>query len=137
MAKKHLVLILTEPTEGREQEYNDYYENLHLREVIETTNLKTAQRFRSPNLAQASFNSHPTIWGKTSVRKNAIKASGAESKHQHSPTPERPVSVMSSTKTAYFFVHFICGFQTLPPRSLSTEDTFMDDIITRTFPLQR
>ena len=46
MAKKHLVLILTEPTEGREQEYNDYYENLHLREVIETTNLKTAQRFK-------------------------------------------------------------------------------------------
>ncbi len=46
MAKKHLVLILTEPMQGREEEYNDYYENLHLREVIETTNLKTAQRFK-------------------------------------------------------------------------------------------
>ena len=25
MAKKHLVLILTEPMQGREEEYNDYY----------------------------------------------------------------------------------------------------------------
>ena len=46
MSKKHLVLILSEPVEGREDEFNDYYENLHLREVLETTQLKTAQRFK-------------------------------------------------------------------------------------------
>lgn len=44
--KKHLVLILTEPTEGQEQAYNDYYENLHLDEVLATTELQTAQRFK-------------------------------------------------------------------------------------------
>ncbi len=46
MPKKHLVLILTEPTEGQEDEYNDYYENLHLKEVLDTTGLRTAQRFK-------------------------------------------------------------------------------------------
>ena len=46
MSKKHLVLILTEPTEGQEAEFNDYYENLHLREVLDTTVLQTAQRFK-------------------------------------------------------------------------------------------
>ena len=46
MSKRHLVLILTEPTEGRESEYNDYYENLHLKEVLETTELRSAQRFK-------------------------------------------------------------------------------------------
>ncbi|MEM9622622.1 MAG: hypothetical protein AAF993_13300 [Pseudomonadota bacterium] len=46
MSKKHLVLILTEPTEGREAEFNDYYENLHLREVLDTTHLQSAQRFK-------------------------------------------------------------------------------------------
>ncbi len=46
MSKKHLVLILTEPTEGNEDEFNDYYENLHLKEVLDTTDLQTAQRFR-------------------------------------------------------------------------------------------
>ncbi len=46
MSKQHLVLILTEPTEGNEDEFNDYYENLHLDEVLETTNLNSAQRFK-------------------------------------------------------------------------------------------
>lgn len=46
MKKKHLVLILTEPTEGNEAEYNDYYENLHLDEVLATTRLTSAQRFK-------------------------------------------------------------------------------------------
>jgi len=46
MNKRHLVLILTEPTEGNEDGFNDYYENLHLREVLDTTALQSAQRFR-------------------------------------------------------------------------------------------
>ncbi|MGR8946636.1 MAG: hypothetical protein ACU84Q_01220 [Gammaproteobacteria bacterium] len=43
---KHLVVVLTEPTDGREDEFNDYYENIHLDEVIETTGWKSAQRFK-------------------------------------------------------------------------------------------
>lgn len=43
---KFKVLILTEPTAGNEAEYNDYYEDLHLDEVLSTTDLLTAQRFR-------------------------------------------------------------------------------------------
>ena len=43
---KHLVVVLTEPSEGQEEEFNDYYENLHLDEVIKTTGWETAQRFK-------------------------------------------------------------------------------------------
>ena len=43
---KHLVLVLTEPTEGQEDEFNDYYENTHLDEVIATTGWTLAQRFK-------------------------------------------------------------------------------------------
>ena len=46
MAAKQLVLVLSEPTAGQEAEYNDYYENLHLEEVLGTTVLKSAQRFK-------------------------------------------------------------------------------------------
>ena len=46
MSKSFLVLVLTEPTHGAEDEFNDYYENTHLDEVIETTGWKSAQRFR-------------------------------------------------------------------------------------------
>ena len=42
---KHIVAVLTEPTEGREAEFNDYYENLHLDEVLASTGWKSAQRF--------------------------------------------------------------------------------------------
>lgn len=43
---KHLVVVLTEPVAGREAEYNDYYENLHLDEVLTTTGWLSAQRFK-------------------------------------------------------------------------------------------
>ena len=46
MANRYIVMVLTEPTEGNEAEFNDYYENLHLDEVLETTTLQSAQRFK-------------------------------------------------------------------------------------------
>lgn len=44
--KKHIVYVLTEPTEGQEGAFNDYYENLHLEEVLQTTAFTSAQRYR-------------------------------------------------------------------------------------------
>ena len=43
---KHVVVVLTEPTAGRDEEYNTYYENLHLDEVLATTGWTSAQRFK-------------------------------------------------------------------------------------------
>lgn len=43
---KHIVAVLTEPAEGREAEFEDYYENTHLDEVIASTGWVSAQRFR-------------------------------------------------------------------------------------------
>ena len=40
---KQIAVVLTEPVEGREA---DYYENLHLDEVIATTGWISAQRFK-------------------------------------------------------------------------------------------
>jgi len=42
---KNLVLVLTEPNDGKQQQFDDYYENLHLDEVLATTGWATAQRF--------------------------------------------------------------------------------------------
>ena len=46
MKNRYLVLVLTEPTEGQEARFNDYYENTHLDEVISSTGWQSAQRFR-------------------------------------------------------------------------------------------
>ena len=43
---KHMVVVLTEPNDGREEEFNDYYENLHLDEVLASTGWSSAQRFK-------------------------------------------------------------------------------------------
>ena len=43
---KQLILVLTEPTEGQTEAFDDYYENIHLDEVLQTTGWKSAQRFR-------------------------------------------------------------------------------------------
>jgi len=43
---KHVVVVLSEPVEGREAEFNDWYENTHIQEVLETTGWKSGQRFR-------------------------------------------------------------------------------------------
>ena len=46
MSNRYLVLVLTEPTEGNEARFNEYYEHTHLDEVIESTGWKSAQRFK-------------------------------------------------------------------------------------------
>ena len=40
------VLVLSEPTEGNEDAFNDWYENQHLDEVLESTGWLSAQRYR-------------------------------------------------------------------------------------------
>jgi len=42
---KYKFIVLSKPVEGREAEYNDWYQNVHLRDLI-ACGFKTAQRFR-------------------------------------------------------------------------------------------
>ena len=42
---KHLMLVFTDPVEGKEDEYNAWYNDVHLAEVIESPGFVRAQRF--------------------------------------------------------------------------------------------
>src|ERR1700747_1897346 len=44
--KRFKVLVLTEPREGREDEFNDHYETLHIDAVLKTTGWSSGQRYR-------------------------------------------------------------------------------------------
>ena len=46
MTNRYLVLVLTEPTDGNEVRFNEYYEQTHLDEVIKSTGWRSAQRFK-------------------------------------------------------------------------------------------
>jgi hypothetical protein len=42
----YLVMVMSNPTEGNEAEFNDWYEHTHLDEVLQTAGFRSAQRFR-------------------------------------------------------------------------------------------
>lgn len=43
---KYKLVVLSRPVEGREGEYNEWYQNKHLGEVVAIDGIKLAQRFR-------------------------------------------------------------------------------------------
>ena len=54
MAKFKLV-VLTEPKAGREDEYNDWYTNQHLADVVDVPGFVSAQRFKIKTLVMGEF----------------------------------------------------------------------------------
>lgn len=43
---KFKIVVLTNPTAGQEDEYNDWYTNRHLRDVVAIPGIRSAQRFK-------------------------------------------------------------------------------------------
>jgi hypothetical protein len=43
---KHVLLVFTDPVEGKEDEYNTWYNDVHLGEVLQTDGFVRAQRFK-------------------------------------------------------------------------------------------
>lgn len=44
--KKTIIFVKTNPVEGKEKEYNEWYSNVHLKEVVSIKGFKSAQRFK-------------------------------------------------------------------------------------------
>ncbi len=42
---KYILLVQSNATDGRDAEYNEWYDNVHLREVLEVQGFEAAQRF--------------------------------------------------------------------------------------------
>jgi hypothetical protein len=43
---RHTFVVFTNPTEGQEDEYNDWYDNTHLSDVLKVEGFVAAQRFK-------------------------------------------------------------------------------------------
>jgi hypothetical protein len=43
---RHTFVVFTNPTEGREDDYNDWYDNTHLSDVLKVEGFVAAQRFK-------------------------------------------------------------------------------------------
>jgi hypothetical protein len=51
---------MTSPVEGREEEFNDWYQNTHLGQVVAVKGIKSAQRFKVAK-AYADGPAHPYL----------------------------------------------------------------------------
>jgi hypothetical protein len=47
---KHVLLVFTDPVEGKEDEYNAWYNDVHLGEVLQADGFVRAQRFKVADL---------------------------------------------------------------------------------------
>ena len=55
MSQKSTLIVFTSPAEGREDEYNDWYDNTHLAEFCALPGVESGQRFKlSPNGPKAA-----------------------------------------------------------------------------------
>mgnify|MGYP001821905945 CR=1 FL=1 len=43
---RYKMVVMSNPVEGREDEYNDWYQNVHLGELVALEGFKSARRFR-------------------------------------------------------------------------------------------
>jgi hypothetical protein len=46
MMARHVIAVLSEPVEGKEDEFNDWYENTHIDEVLSSAVVASGERFR-------------------------------------------------------------------------------------------
>jgi hypothetical protein len=46
MAKKYKMVVFTNAVEGKDKEYNDWYQNTHLKQIVSIKSFVQAQRFR-------------------------------------------------------------------------------------------
>jgi hypothetical protein len=60
MPKKHILVVLSNPVAGKEDEYNDWYSNTHLKDQLKVPGFVGAQRFKlSPTQMNTST---PAKW---------------------------------------------------------------------------
>lgn len=101
---KHVLLVFSDPTEGQEDEYNRWYNEVHLKEVIATPGFVNAQRFKVADVMPgATDHKYLAIYEvDTDDAKKAVEALTAE-------LPNMNMSKSINTKTAKMSILTECS----------------------------
>ncbi len=60
---QHVLMVMSNPVEGREDEYNDWYDNVHLGEVLQVPGFVAARRYvAGPSARGASTHRYLSIY---------------------------------------------------------------------------
>ncbi len=97
---------MSSPVEGREEEYNDWYQNTHLPEVVDLPGIRSAQRFRQArNLKEGEAYPYLTLYDIETDDIDAVLASLAEAAGSGGIN----MSDAIDTENAYAVVYQECG----------------------------
>lgn len=91
------MLVLSEPVEGREAEYDDWYTNTHLGEVVATDGFVAAQRFGLVH-GEGAPHGHLAVYEVEGDLETA-RAALAAGKEQRVPVPD----TMSPERRSWWF----------------------------------
>jgi len=108
MKKKGVLVALTNPVEGREKEYNDWYDNTHLVDVAKIPGIVGARRYR---LAPGQHVAAGTPWQYCAVydlESEDLSSIAQELKRRRGPTgkgtPEMAISpALKEERLAWFY----------------------------------
>ena len=88
---RYLLLVLTNPVPGREEEFNDWYTNRHLGDVLKTPGFISAQRF-APTPVQVGDTPVPwTYFALYDIETDDLKKS-IDELMSRAGTPKMPLS---------------------------------------------
>lgn len=60
---RYKMIVMSRPTQGREAEYNDWYQNVHLGELVALPGFRSARRFRhARNLVEGETYPYMSIY---------------------------------------------------------------------------
>ncbi len=96
---RHVMVVLTDPVPGQEDEYNRWYTETHIPELLQTPGLVSAQRFR---LADAGGGDSPHSYlaiYEAEGELDDIRAAIAERAPRRTPPP----SAMSTDRALWWF----------------------------------
>jgi hypothetical protein len=87
MAKRYKMIVFTNAVEGKDKEFNDWYQNTHLAQIVSIKSFVQAQRFRfntsivpgadSPTRYMAVYDIETDDIGASLAAMNELAASGA------------------------------------------------------------
>jgi hypothetical protein len=107
--EKHLLLVFTRPVEGREEEFNRWYDEQHLRDIAGLPGVVSGQRYRFDEASKNSIVQAPDMGylaiyevpeGQLEKAKAALAETSAERRAAATAGDGRPVRVPGSPAIA-------------------------------------
>jgi hypothetical protein len=103
---RYKLVVMSRPNEGREAEYNDWYQNFHLQQMVALPGFVSAQRFRfSRSLGERNTFPYLAIYEIDTDDIDAV----VRVIEQSSGTDALVVSDVIDTASAYAAIYEACG----------------------------